>query len=71
MLYLDTFRIEFRQSVSKHVVIPVYRAAFIAMQVRPVARESDEVPHRSVPLPLLTVAALFPYDMIAGNNGQF
>ena len=52
-------------------MIPIHGAGFFAMQMRPIARESDEVPHSGVPVPILTVAALPPYDMIAGDNGQF
>ncbi len=41
----DTFGIGFRQAASGHIVVPVHRTGCIAVQMRPIASESDEVPH--------------------------
>jgi hypothetical protein len=51
--YRDILGIGFRQSAARRIVMPVHRTGFVAMQVCPIASESDKVPHRSIPLPLL------------------
>jgi hypothetical protein len=50
----DTFGIGFRQPASGHMVVPVDRTGFLAVQMRPIASESNEVPHngRAVTAPL-------------------
>jgi hypothetical protein len=40
----DTLRTGFRQSAAGNIVIPVYRTGFVAVQMHPIASESDEVP---------------------------
>lgn len=70
-LTLGTGAIGLRPSIPKHIVIPLHGADFIAVQVRPITSEGDEIPHSLILLRPLTVTALPPYDMIAGNNGPF
>src|ERR1039458_5709936 len=41
----DSLRISFRQSVTGNIMAPVYRAGFVAVQVRSIASESNEGPH--------------------------
>jgi hypothetical protein len=48
-----TVRTGFRKRASKDIMLPVYDAGFVAVQMRPIACESDEVTHSGAPLPLL------------------
>jgi hypothetical protein len=63
----DTFGIGFRQPASGHIVVPVDGTRFIAVQMRPIASESNEVPHsgRAVTAPLQSRLSLtYPYARI-------
>ena len=48
-----TLRADLRERTAKHIVMLVHNIGIVTVQVRPVARESDEVPHSGAPLPLL------------------
>ena len=41
----DSLGIDFRQPAAPHIVAPVDRTGFLAVQVRPVAREGNEISH--------------------------
>ena len=43
--HCDTRWIGFRQSTPRNLVVPVDRAGLVAVQVGPIASESNEVPH--------------------------
>ena len=68
----DTFGIDVRQPASGHIVVPVDRTGVLAVQVRPIARESNEVSHsrRAVTASLQSRLSLtYPYARI-GSFGQ-
>ncbi len=45
-LHRDTLCISPRESASKHIMVPVNRAGFVAMQMRPIAGEGNQVPKK-------------------------
>ena len=63
----DALRVSFQQSAPGHIVAPIYRTRFIAVQVPAVSCERDEVPHSLVQINSYTP---LPYGRGSESRGS-